>query len=198
MPTAEPIPDNIRRIAVLVSSVESATARQLLLHLPTPIAKQVRGALQNLGAVSAGERQRILAEFQSTAAKQSTGADANAATTSPVAKISSPQPLSRSPVSQTVRVVTVQVKAAHLTALRVLRGYPPRSLNQRRLHSMLNTGLTQHIHNTHTHNTRMHPGPRAAWMILPQQMHRSRRGRGWTSERSVIFYAVSDRPSSRW
>lgn len=70
MSTAGPLPDNIRRIAVLVSSVDSATARQLLLHLPTSIAKQVRHALQNLGPVNPAERQRILAEFQSTAARQ--------------------------------------------------------------------------------------------------------------------------------
>ena len=71
MSTAEPLPDNIRRIAVLVSSVDSATSRQLLLHLPTHVAKQVRRALQNLGTISPSERQRILAEFQSTAARQS-------------------------------------------------------------------------------------------------------------------------------
>lgn len=70
MSTAESLPDNIRRIAVLVASVDSATAQQLLLHLPTSIAKQVRRALQNLGPVSPSERQRILAEFQSTAARQ--------------------------------------------------------------------------------------------------------------------------------
>ena len=70
MSTAGPLPDNIRRIAVLVSSVDTATARQLLLHLPTSVAKQVRHALQNLGPVSPAERQRILTEFQSTAAKQ--------------------------------------------------------------------------------------------------------------------------------
>ncbi len=70
MSTADPLPDNIRRIAVLVSSVDSPTARQLLLHLPTHVAKQVRRALQHLGPISPSERQRILAEFQSTAAKQ--------------------------------------------------------------------------------------------------------------------------------
>ncbi len=70
MSTADPLPDNIRRIAVLVSSVDSPTARQLLLHLPTNVAKQVRRALQHLGPISPSERQRILAEFQSTAAKQ--------------------------------------------------------------------------------------------------------------------------------
>jgi flagellar motor switch protein FliG len=70
MSTAGPLPDNIRRIAVLVSSVDTATARQLLLHLPTAIARQVRHALQNLGPVTSTERQRILTEFQSTAARQ--------------------------------------------------------------------------------------------------------------------------------
>lgn len=71
MTTAEPLNDNIRRIAVLVASVDTAVGRQLLLHLPTEIAKQVRRALQHLGPIDPGERQRILAEFHSTAAKQS-------------------------------------------------------------------------------------------------------------------------------
>ena len=90
MSTAGPLPDNIRRIAVLVSSVDTATARQLLLHLPTSVAKQVRHALQNLGPVSPTERQRILAEFQSTAARQNQQV---AATQSPLA----PSPASHLP-----------------------------------------------------------------------------------------------------
>jgi flagellar motor switch protein FliG len=71
MTTAEHQNDKIRRIAVLVASVETAVGRQLLLHLPTEIAKQVRRALQNLGTIDPAERQRILADFQSTAARQS-------------------------------------------------------------------------------------------------------------------------------
>lgn len=70
MPAVESLPNNIRRMAVLVASVDAATARQLLLQLPTEIAKQVRGALQNLGPIDPFERQRIIAEFQSTAARQ--------------------------------------------------------------------------------------------------------------------------------
>lgn len=70
MPIAELLPDTIRRIAVLVASVDSATARQLLLHLPTSVAKQVRRALQNLGPISPAERQRILTEYQAISAKQ--------------------------------------------------------------------------------------------------------------------------------
>ncbi|MDX1930786.1 MAG: FliG C-terminal domain-containing protein [Pirellulaceae bacterium] len=92
MSTAGPLPDNIRRIAVLVSSVDSATARQLLLHLPTSIAKQVRHALQNLGPVNPAERQRILAEFQSTAARQNQP---------PAPSPSSAAPLSTAPSSTT-------------------------------------------------------------------------------------------------
>jgi flagellar motor switch protein FliG len=89
MPTAEPLPDNIRRIAVLVASVDSATARQLLLHLPTLVAKQVRRALQNLGPISPAERQRILTEFQATAAKQNQSA-ANQPLGAPVAAPQAP------------------------------------------------------------------------------------------------------------
>ncbi len=96
MSTVEPLPDNIRRIAVLVSSVDSATARQLLLHLPTSVAKKVRSALQNLGPVTPSERQRILTEFQLTAAKQNQTSPAIAPAATPVS-INSASKLSQNP-----------------------------------------------------------------------------------------------------
>lgn len=64
----------LRQIAILLSSVDSATARQLLLHLPTETARQVRALAGKLGPVSAEEKRRILADFQRTAAASATPA----------------------------------------------------------------------------------------------------------------------------
>lgn len=58
----------IRQIAILLSSVDASTARQLLLHLPTETAKAVRGMAGKLGAVSAEEKRRIVNEFRKAAA----------------------------------------------------------------------------------------------------------------------------------
>ncbi len=68
MPAVES-PNKLRRIAVLIASVDATTARQLLLQLPTDMAKEVRGILQTIGPIDPAERQRIVAEFQSTAAR---------------------------------------------------------------------------------------------------------------------------------
>lgn len=67
MPAA-PSQDRLRQIAILVSSVDAAAARQLLLHLPTETAKQVRNMAANLGAISAEEKRSILAAFQQSSA----------------------------------------------------------------------------------------------------------------------------------
>ena len=67
MPAA-PNQDRLRQIAILVSSVDAAAARQLLLHLPTETAKQVRNMAANLGPVSPEEKRRILAAFQQSSA----------------------------------------------------------------------------------------------------------------------------------
>jgi flagellar motor switch protein FliG len=66
-----PPAQRVRQIAILVSSVDTAVARQLMLHLPTEMAKQVRGMLGRLGNVSPAERQAILSEFHKTAQGQS-------------------------------------------------------------------------------------------------------------------------------
>lgn len=57
----------VRQIAILVSSVDAAAARQLLLHMPTELAKQVRAMANKLGTVSVAEKRAILAEFQKSA-----------------------------------------------------------------------------------------------------------------------------------
>lgn len=61
----------LRQIAILVSCVDASTARQLLLHLPTEKAKQVRKLASQLGEISAEEKRKILSDFQRTAANAS-------------------------------------------------------------------------------------------------------------------------------
>ncbi len=56
--------DRIRQVAILLTSVDTATARQLLTQLPTQQAKQVRQAMVQLGSVSPEERARALESFQ--------------------------------------------------------------------------------------------------------------------------------------
>lgn len=92
--------DRIRQIAILVSSVDAATGRQLLLHLPTATAKQVRAMAAELGPVSAEEKRRILSEFQRSAGGHS-----------PVASSPSPQPQSTSQPSAASRPQAID--AAH-------------------------------------------------------------------------------------
>lgn len=69
MMSAPAIAENrLRQIAILVASVDATAARQLLLHLPTATAKQVRAMAAQLGEISPEEKRSILAEFQKTAA----------------------------------------------------------------------------------------------------------------------------------
>lgn len=65
--TAATMPDRLRQIAILISSVDSAAARQILLQLPTDTARQIRQLASRLGDVSAEEKRRILSEFQRSA-----------------------------------------------------------------------------------------------------------------------------------
>lgn len=54
----------LRQIAILVASVDTVAARQILMQLPTEIAKRVRTLAANLGPVPPEERRALLAEFQ--------------------------------------------------------------------------------------------------------------------------------------
>lgn len=54
----------LRQIAILVASVDTVAARQVLMQLPTEIAKRVRTLAANLGPVPPEERRALLAEFQ--------------------------------------------------------------------------------------------------------------------------------------
>ncbi|GAB5404155.1 MAG: hypothetical protein Aurels2KO_23860 [Aureliella sp.] len=89
MPATASSNKRLRQIAILLSSVDSATARQLLLHLPTETARQVRSLAGKLGPVSAEEKRRILADFQRTAAASASsqpntaGTNASSAPTQP-------------------------------------------------------------------------------------------------------------------
>lgn len=57
----------VRRIAVLVKSLDPAAGRQLLLAMPTQLAKQVRQALNTLTRIDPEEQRQILAEFRAQA-----------------------------------------------------------------------------------------------------------------------------------
>ena len=59
----------LRQIAILVASIDTASARQLLLHLPTDLAKRVRAMAAEVGTVSPEERRALLAELQRSGLK---------------------------------------------------------------------------------------------------------------------------------
>ena len=71
MAAGESTASNIRRIAILVTSLDAVAARQFLLHMPTELAKQVRRAMANLGRIDPVEQQRILADFRRVAGDSS-------------------------------------------------------------------------------------------------------------------------------
>jgi flagellar motor switch protein FliG len=62
--TATTLESRLRQIAILVASVDTTAARQLLMHLPTEIAKRVRTMAADIGPVPPEERRALLAEFQ--------------------------------------------------------------------------------------------------------------------------------------
>lgn len=55
---------HVRRIAILVTSLDAAAARQLLVHMQPELASQVRQAIARLGHVDPREQKLILAEFR--------------------------------------------------------------------------------------------------------------------------------------
>ncbi|HAC92646.1 MAG TPA: hypothetical protein DCF63_18745 [Planctomycetaceae bacterium] len=56
--------NRLRQIAVLVASVDAEAGRQILLNLPSEIARQVRSLSANLGPIPAEVRRALVAEFQ--------------------------------------------------------------------------------------------------------------------------------------
>lgn len=61
--TTATMSDRLRQIAILISSVDSSAARQILLQLPTDTARQIRHLSTRLGEVSAEEKRRVLIDF---------------------------------------------------------------------------------------------------------------------------------------
>jgi len=62
---AESPSSGIRQAAILVASVDSTTARQLLQQMPAAMAKAVRKAMVELGRIDPGEQKAVLAAFES-------------------------------------------------------------------------------------------------------------------------------------
>lgn len=74
----------LRQIAILVASVDTTAARQLLMALPTEIAKRVRMMAADIGPVPPEERRALLAEFQKSQLQQKpTAAQPETARSSP-------------------------------------------------------------------------------------------------------------------
>ncbi len=67
--SAQTLENRLRQIAILVASVDTTAARQLLMHLPTEIAKRVRAMAADIGPVPPEERRALLAEFQKSQAQ---------------------------------------------------------------------------------------------------------------------------------
>ena len=61
--------NRLRQIAVLVASVDTAAARQVLMQLPTEIAKRVRAMAADIGPIPPEERRALLVEFQKSQAQ---------------------------------------------------------------------------------------------------------------------------------
>jgi flagellar motor switch protein FliG len=56
----------IRQAAILLASVDSATARQLMQQMPAAMVKAVRKAMVELGRIDSAEQKAVLAAFHST------------------------------------------------------------------------------------------------------------------------------------
>ena len=81
----------IRQAAILMASVDSQTARQLLQQMPPATAKAIRKAMVDLGRIDATEQRAVLAAFQ-------------ARVQSPKAKSTTNAPHSNSPPDVTVKI----------------------------------------------------------------------------------------------
>ena len=67
MASADAESAQVRRIAILVTSLDATAGRQLLMAMPSPLARDVRKAMASLAAVDPDERRRVLAEFRTQA-----------------------------------------------------------------------------------------------------------------------------------
>lgn len=64
-------PENLRRVAILVASVEDALAGQLLESLPETLAAEVRQLVDQLGEIDPGEQEEVLRQFQQSTSNES-------------------------------------------------------------------------------------------------------------------------------
>ena len=71
----------IRQAAILLASVDSATARQLMQQMPATMVKAVRKAMVELGRIDSNEQKAVLAAFHSTVRR--TGEPAKSDTMTP-------------------------------------------------------------------------------------------------------------------
>ncbi len=62
--SADGISHKVRRIAILVTSLDASAGRQLLMAMPTELARQVRRAMTQLTKIDPEEQRQILAEFR--------------------------------------------------------------------------------------------------------------------------------------
>jgi flagellar motor switch protein FliG len=87
----------IRQAAILLASVDSATARQLMQQMPAAMVKAVRKAMVELGRIDSNEQKAVLAAFHSTVRRTGEAAKSDATTSrveSPVSGLKTSDTLS--------------------------------------------------------------------------------------------------------
>jgi flagellar motor switch protein FliG len=89
----------IRQAAILLASVDSQTARQLLQQMPTATAKAVRKAMVDLGRVDPEEQRAVLAAFHARVQKQKSPASSQSITGNNTPGVNTPRRDESSPLS---------------------------------------------------------------------------------------------------
>lgn len=64
MASVDLVSPQVRRIAILVTSLDTTAGRQLLMAMPQQLARDVRKAIANMTSVSPEEQRQVLAEFR--------------------------------------------------------------------------------------------------------------------------------------
>lgn len=72
MASVDGVSPQVRRIAILVTSLDSAAGRQLLLAMPSGLARDVRKAMASLTSIDPEEQRQVLAEFRNQAISRTT------------------------------------------------------------------------------------------------------------------------------
>ena len=89
----------IRQAAILLASVDSQTARQLLQQMPTATAKAVRKAMVDLGRVDPEEQRAVLTAFHSRVQKQKSPASSHSSSGNSTPGVNTPRRDDSSPLS---------------------------------------------------------------------------------------------------